>query len=129
MNSSQQVSFYTRLGIFFILWYQSSSILWGIFLYYFLDLIVVDYILRRVFGLVQIDAGIDSYMVQNNVNTIFYVIMDRRIESVGEIKKQILSQSIGLDRFQSTFVEILGKYYLKRIVGEQLKDEIAKAFV
>ena len=90
---------------------------------------MADLVLSKVFGLVQIDAGIDSYMVQNNVNTIFYVVMDRRIESINEVKKQILSQSVGLDRFQSTFVEIMGKYYLQPILGEQLKDEIAKAFV
>ena len=122
MNSSQKVSFYTRLGVFLFLWYQSSSFLWSIFLYFFLDLYVADLVFRKVFGLVQIDAGIDSYMVQNNVNTIFYVVMDRRIESINEVKKQILSQSVGLDRFQSTFVEIMGKYYLQPILGEQLKD-------
>lgn len=43
--------------------------------------------------------------------------MDRRIESVSEIKKQILTNCVGMDRFQSTLVEVLGKYYLKRIDG------------
>lgn len=91
MDSSQQVSFYTRLGLFLLLAYLSSSVLWGAFLYFLVDLWVMKFILLHVFGLVQIDAGIDSYMVQNNVNTIFYVVMDRRIESVREVKKQILS--------------------------------------
>lgn len=44
--------------------------------------------------------------------------MDRKIDSISEIKKQILSNSVGLDRFQSTLVDFLGKYYLRRIVGE-----------
>ena len=63
MNSSEQVSFYTRLGLFLILAYLSSSLLWGFLLYFFVDLYVMKFILLHVFGLVQIDAGIDSHMV------------------------------------------------------------------
>ena len=63
------------------------------------------------------------------VNTNFYVVMDRKIASIKEIKKQILSSSVGMDRFQSTLVFHLGKFYLKRLHGDHLRDEIAKAFV
>ena len=63
------------------------------------------------------------------VNTCFYVVMDRNISSIKEIKRQILTSATGMDHFQSCLVEVLGKLYYKRIHGEQLRDEMAKAFV
>lgn len=121
------LSFGLRLITFAVFYSATNSFVLAVAFYFVLDQIVVDQILRSLFSLEQVEGGLDMQL--RIVNTCFYVVMDRKISSIKEIKRQILSSAIGMDRFQSCLVEVLGKLYYKRINGEQLRDEIARAFV
>ena len=67
--------------------YVSGSVMTGVILYFFLDLVVVEAVIKHGYNLEPVGSGLDSYMVQNSINTLFYVVMDRRIDNVKEIKK------------------------------------------
>ena len=60
--SDPNLSFFSRLSVYLVCAYWAGFI-YGLALYFFIDLYVYDAIVRYGFKLEQIDAGIDSQMV------------------------------------------------------------------
>jgi hypothetical protein len=60
---------------------------YGFFLYFVLDFIVMDLTLRYIYGLKKLDPGLDSVFLELDVMNCFYVTLDKKMDSIQEIKE------------------------------------------
>jgi hypothetical protein len=106
-------SFFIRLFTYYILLKISGSYMTSLFIYLFLDLILMDIVLMETRGLKKLKAGLDSFMVDLAIINCFYVTLDRKIEDIEEIKQFMQDNSKGMEKFSCNLVKIFGKYYLR----------------
>jgi hypothetical protein len=52
-----------------------------------LDFIVMDLTLRYIYGLKKLDPGLDSVFLELDVMNCFYVTLDKKMDSIQEIKE------------------------------------------
>jgi len=57
------------------------------------------------------------------------VTLEQKLDSIEEIKSQLMRNPEGLDRFCSVLVKIFGKHYLKKLVNEELEAEMNRIFI
>lgn len=84
------ISFTSRLAFYGLMTFATGSYIIALALYYIVDLLVIDYLLKIIFGLEKVAAGLDANFISMNVNTCYYVVLDQRIENIKELKKQII---------------------------------------
>ena len=65
------------------------NLLYGALLYYFIDLLIIEAILRYGFGLKQLRGGNEVINFRKKSTVCFYVILDSRMESIEDLKSQI----------------------------------------
>ena len=99
LSGSSYVSFCVRLSLFSGLVYFFDLLL-GTFLYLALDFVLVDYIiLNRLLGYRLMVNGSDVLFLEMGYIVGFYVTMDRKMEDLQGVKRQIKAHSQGLERF------------------------------
>ena len=86
---------------------------WGLFLFFFLDFVVMDTYLYLRYGHKKLKAGLDSYFKDLGVINCFYVTLDRKMDDITDFQALLSHNCSGMERFQCNVVKILGKYYLR----------------
>jgi len=107
------VSFFTRLGTYYLLLKITGSYFTATWIYLLLDLVIMDMVILETRGLRKLKSGLDSFFKDLAIINCFYVTLDRKVEDIEEIKQFMQENSKGMDRFSCNLVKILGKYYLR----------------
>jgi hypothetical protein len=117
---SDLVSFFGRLAIYSACAMYTGGYFVGFFLYLFLDLVVMDLALKYIWGLNKLAPGLDSTFLELAIINCFYITLDKKMDSIQDIKDQLIMNSEGLDRFSSVLVKVFGKHYLRKLQGTEL---------
>jgi len=80
------ISFFTRLGTYYVLLKITGSYFKATVIYLFLDLIIMDIVLMETRGLRKLKSGLDSIFKDLAIINCFYVTLDRKVEDIEEIK-------------------------------------------
>ena len=124
---SNIVSFLLRAGLFiiFVIFFGG----WGVLIYIGFDLIVIDYIVMRMIFGYRLMASSDVLVNDFHYVIGYYVKLDRKMEDLQAVKKQLIDSRQGLERFCTYPVWMMGKYYEKEIRGSELKEQFERALV
>ena len=123
------MSFFGRLALYYVCANFAGGYIVGYLLYLFLDLVVMDFALKNIWGLTKLGTGLDSVFLELEIINCFYITLDKKMDQIQDIKDQLIKNREGLDRFMSVLVKIFGKHYLRKLHGKELQQQWNKVFV
>lgn len=84
---SNHFSFFGRLALYSGCALMTGGYFWGLLAYLVIDLIVMDLVLKYIYGLQKLAPGLDSVFLELAVINCFYITLDKRMNSIQDIKE------------------------------------------
>eukprot|EP00347_Sterkiella_histriomuscorum_P014387 403361062 len=114
----QQIFAISRLTIYLAIAFYTYSIFQAFLIYVLLDCFNNYVIMPFVFGLHKIQEGPPTIFQRCGYNVAIHAITKGEIQSIDELKKQVLSdQPKTFNRFMSKVVHFMNNYYLKDVTN------------
>jgi len=85
--ASDYFSFFGRIAVYTLCAMYAGGYFYGLFLYLFLDLVVMDLALRVFYGLRKLAPGLDSVFLELAIINCFYITLDKKMDSIQDIKE------------------------------------------
>ena len=85
--ASDYFSFFGRIAVYTLCALYTGGYFYGFFLYLLLDFIVMDLVLKYIYGLKKLAPGLDSVFLELAIINCFYITLDKKMDSIQDIKE------------------------------------------